>query len=49
MLVIKIIISELRIFAQLYEKKFDSNYVHMYTECNTTLSEGPFDMSSRSN
>jgi len=34
-----------------YMTKFGSNYVHIYiyiyTECNTTLFERPFDMSSR--
>ena len=27
--------------------KFGSNYMHIYTESNTTLFERPFDMSSR--
>jgi len=30
-----------------YMTKFGSNYLHIYTEFNTTLFECPFDTSSR--
>jgi len=48
-LVIKTIISELRIFAQLYDKNLvPTMCIYTYTPSITTLFEGQYDISSRS-